>query len=98
MAKMTRNYERMDKRVEMVREDIKVLSDAWEHIIVRLVAEPGEEGRPPVEDLRVSARLAHAIAKDMAWIEKKITDIARAEGYTFTPSPGMPCEYKGGDG
>ena len=70
---------RVYKRLEMIREDIKILSEAWESIIERLVWERGEEGAlPPVEDLRMSVRLCHNIARDMAAIEKMITDNARA--------------------
>jgi len=93
MAKMSNESNgRVYKRLEMIREDIKILSEAWESIIERLAWERGEEGAlPPVEDLRMSVRLCHNIARDMAAIEKMITDNARAAGLPFTPSPGMPC-------
>lgn len=93
MVKMSNESNgRVYKRLEMIREDIKILSEAWESIIERLAWERGEDGAlPPVEDLRMSVRLCHNIARDMAAIEKMITDNARAAGLPFTPSPGMPC-------
>jgi len=50
------------------------------------------EGLPPIQDLRQTVRALQGLTVRVAEIEEDTTNRARAEGESWTPSPGIPFQ------